>query len=213
MLLLRPQLAPRCTGVRVTRLAVLPPCVAPWHRRTLAAWLCRCFCPDAASATDILAPNRRKPSSNPCDKNRVSLPVKMSPQREIYSRPFARAIGVGRAGGRAHHQSSVPLDDRSVCVAYVPGPVVDGSAAHVRGTAVFQAPCSPSDFAVLHRQLADGSAIRQRGRRNGTTRQPRALPLWNGQGERRPSTIPQPQAKIQWRAQHFSSRPWRPLSR
>ena len=33
------------------------------------------------------------PRTNPCDKNRVSLPVNVSPQRGIYSRRFAWAIG------------------------------------------------------------------------------------------------------------------------
>ena len=98
-------------------------------------------------------------------------------------------------------------DDRSVCGVHVPDPVVDGSAAHVRGTAVFQAPCSPSDFAVLHRQLADGSAIRQRGRRNGTTRQPRALPLWNGQGNA--ALVPSPNPRQKYNGAHSTPPPGR----
>ena len=145
-------------------------------------------------------------STNPCDKNRGSLSADMSPQRETHGRSVKGPLALPRAAAAAlviRAQSTI--DDRSVSVVHVPDPVVDGSAAHVRGTAVFQAPCSPSDFAVLHRQLADGSAIRQRGRRNGTTRQPRALPLWNGQGNA--ALVPSPNPRQKYNGAHSTSPP------
>ena len=123
-----------------------------------------------------------RPSTNPCDKNRVSLSVNIYPQRGITHAALPGPLSLSSAAALIIRARS-PRDDRSVCVVHVPDPVVDGSAAHVRGTAVFQAPCSPIRFCCFAGSWPGGSAIRQRDGATKTTRQTRALPFVNNQGK------------------------------
>ena len=116
---------------------------------------------------------------------RVSLPVEKSPLREKRTAGLSGPLVLPRAAAATlviRAQSTI--DDRSVSVAHAPDPVVDSSAAHVRGTTVFQAPCSPIRFLLFCSSWLGGSVIPGSG--DGATEplDKRArCPFWHGQGE------------------------------